>query len=589
MDYAGALDPSLLSQDESPAPLSLSTIVEREDSPEADNQDSEDAQEPRRRPSKRKHSPSAPTPPSRSPAPHLADPSDVSNPPVFIPHTLTLPETDFEFYATRSHPFNKHGFRYTPCGPSEGTPLPVPPQRTIESYPQGIRWSWEDRSPFTLMTEDARTITTDKGWRAVRSNIGVREGAWYFEVKVERAGGEGGREQGGDGQGSWVRVGVGRRESPLNAPVGIDGHSYGYRDKTGDVVTLAQLKPYGTPYSTSSTIGIYISLPPRPAPPLHDRRDPSHVRRKRIPIRYKGQLYFEQLEYAPSKEMDELLVDPALKAFRERQAEEKRAKAKAAAPGTKAPSPSQQGPPLRPLPKLEGSKVAFFVDGVCQGVAYEDLYDFLPLRKERTDDNKKKKDARGVMENWHDDGALGYFAMASVFGGGIATINPGPDFAFPPPEDLDAVLEASPHPPRAGNPALEHLEKEKTQWRPLCERYEEFVAEQARLDDLDEQEAIRVLLEAQQVAAAQAEAASPAGGTIDASTGKDAPLSKKAKTAAATSLAAAAIAASSKLANLGVVKAEAATSLSQSPAGSPMPYSAGGAGDIKMETDSGAE
>ncbi|GAA5886089.1 hypothetical protein JCM6882_004260 [Rhodosporidiobolus microsporus] len=587
MDYAGALDPSLLTHSESPAPLptALSTIVEREDSPGADTQDGEDAQEPRRRPAKRKHSPSAPTPPSRSPAPQLADPSDVSNPPVFIPHTLSIPETEFEFFATRSHPFNKHGFRYTPCGPSEGTPLPVPPQRTIESYPQGIRWSWEDRSPFTLMTEDARTITTDKGWRAVRSNIGVREGAWYWEVKVERAGGEGGRDQGGDGQGSWVRVGVGRRESPLNAPVGIDGHSYGYRDKTGDVVTLAQLKPYGTPYSTSSTIGIYISLPSRTPPAKSDRRDPARIQRKRIPIRYKGQLYFEQLEYAPSKEMDELLVDPALKAFRERQAEEKKAKAKAAAPGTKAPPPSQQGPPLRPLPKLEGSRVAFFVDGVCQGVAYEDLYDFLPLRKERTDE-KKKKDARGVMENWHDDGALGYFAMASVFGGGIATINAGPDFDYPPPEDIDAVLEASPHPPRAGNPAKEHLPKEQTRWRPLSERYEEFVAEQARLDDLDEQEAIRVLLEAQRLAAEQQEAAGglPAGGLAE----KDAP-SKKAKTAAATSLAAAAIAASSKLASLGVVKAEAAHSLSQSPAGSPMPFSGGGGGEVKMETDSGAE
>lgn len=194
--------------------------------------------ETKRRPAKRKHSPPPPslasgpdaatvalqTPPSQSPAPPAsADPSDIANPPVLVPHSLNLPESEFEFWSTRSHPFNKHGYRYTPCGPSLGTPLPVPPQRTIESFPKGVHWSWEDRSQFTLLTEGARTITTDKGWRAARSNVGIREGAWYWEIKVERGGGDGGRDKGGEGQGSWVRPGVGRRESPLNAPVGIDG------------------------------------------------------------------------------------------------------------------------------------------------------------------------------------------------------------------------------------------------------------------------------------------------------------------------------------------------------------------------------
>ncbi|BGP16427.1 hypothetical protein JCM10213_004017 [Rhodosporidiobolus nylandii] len=566
--YSGTLDPAQLSLGGVAASFphgAAAAIESREGSPGLDQGEHDESAEPRRRPAKRRLSPSAPTPPSRSPAPQFADPSDVANPHVLVPHTLQLPETDFEFFATRSHPFNKHGYRYTACGPSPGTPLPVPPQRTIESYPPGIRWSWEDRSPFTLMTEDAETITTDKGWRAVRSNVGLREGAWYWEVKVERGGGEGGRDQGGQGQGSWVRVGVGRRESPLNAPVGIDGHSYGYRDKSGDAVTLAQPKPYGVPYGTSAVIGVYLSLPPRPPPSTSDRRDPARIQRKRIPIRYKGQLYFEQLEYAPSKEMDELLVDPALKAFRDRQAAEAKAKAKAAAPGTKAPPAAQQGPPLRPLSKLEGSKVAFFVNGECQGVAYEDLYDFLPLRKEKTDE-KKKKDNRLVMENWHDDGALGYFPMASVFHGGIATINAGPDFAFPPPADIEAALRQSPHPP-----STQPLPNAQP-WRPLSERYEAFVREQAFLDDQDEQEAIRVLLETQQ-------AQQDAGGAVGESRA-DASAPKKAR----TSLAAAAVVASSKLASLGVAKVGAAHSLSESPAGSPHP-----AVDVKMDTEGAAE
>ncbi|GAA5864164.1 hypothetical protein JCM3774_001240 [Rhodotorula dairenensis] len=553
----------------------------------------------KRRPTKRKHSPppttaaaaagvaALQTRPSQSPAPPArTDPSDIANPPVLVGHSLHLPESDFEFWSTRSHPFNKHGYRYTPCGPSLGTPLPVPPQRTIESFPRGVHWSWEDRSQFTLLTEDAKTVTTDKGWRAIRSNVGVREGAWYWEIKVDRGGGDGGRDKGGEGQGSWVRPGVGRRESPLNAPVGIDGHSYGYRDKTGDAVTLAQPKPYGRPYGASTTIGVYVSLPPRPRLDPSDRRSPARIVRKRIPIRYRGSLYFEQLEYAPSKEMDELLVDPALEQFRKRQHEEKLAKAKATAPGTKAPpATDDSGPPLRPLPKLEGSQVAFFVDGECQGVAFEDLYDFLPLRKLRNPHTReRKKDSRALMENWHDDGALGYFPMVSVFGGGIASLNPGPDFEFPPPRgDLDPILAASPHPP-----TKPRVKAGDGHWKPLCDRYDEFIDEQAYLDDLDAQEAVRVLLEAKQdalAAAAQQSGRTPdgLGGITTSASGTSTPdpaykkarfgstaLPAAAASSSSPSLAQAALTASNRLAALGVVKAESAAQ-TESPGQSPSP------------------
>lgn len=151
------------------------------------------------------------------------DNSYVSSPPILLPHTAHLPESEIEFYTTRSHPINKNNFRYAPCGPSPTSSLPITIQRTIESSPQSVRFSWEDRSSFVLISEDAKSITAEKGWRAARGNVGIREGNWYWEVKVERGGGEGGRSLGGEGEGSWVRTGVGRRESPLNAPVGIDG------------------------------------------------------------------------------------------------------------------------------------------------------------------------------------------------------------------------------------------------------------------------------------------------------------------------------------------------------------------------------
>lgn len=143
--------------------------------------------------------------------------------PTLVPPPGPLPPSEFEFFATRGHPVTRHGYRYTTCGPSPSSQLPVPIQRLIENVPQAARFSWEDRSAFALMTEDARTITAEKGWRSARSNVGVREGNWYWEIKARRCGGEGSRAEGGTGEGSWMRIGVGRREAQLNAPCGYDG------------------------------------------------------------------------------------------------------------------------------------------------------------------------------------------------------------------------------------------------------------------------------------------------------------------------------------------------------------------------------
>ena len=58
-------------------------------------------------------------------------------------------------------------------------------------------------------------------------------------------------------------------------------------------------------------------------------------------------------------------------------------------------------------------------------------------------------------------------------------MNPGPDFEFPPPPDIDALLD--------GN-VLETNDAQRT-WRPACERYAEYMQEQWSLDELEEGEA----------------------------------------------------------------------------------------------------
>jgi COMPASS component BRE2 len=63
-------------------------------------------------------------------------------------------------------------------------------------------------SPYMLIDEECKTITTEKGFRMVRANCGVREGQWYYEVTIDRGGEP--RYEGRDG--AHVRLGWARRE-----------------------------------------------------------------------------------------------------------------------------------------------------------------------------------------------------------------------------------------------------------------------------------------------------------------------------------------------------------------------------------------
>ena len=142
---------------------------------------------------------------------------------------------------------------------------------------------------------------------------------------------------------------------------------------------------------------------------------------------------------------------------------------------------------MRPVPTLgPESYIAFFINGECQGIAFQDLYDFLPLRTPPSKAEQKKRPNReGIREhkeNPFDDGTLGYYPFISLFNGAQVRINPGPDFDHPPPPDIDAVV---------ANPTADikpQPDSERT-WRPVCERYREFMEEQWALDEQEEKEA----------------------------------------------------------------------------------------------------
>lgn len=216
--------------------------------------------------------------------------------------------------------------------------------------------------------------------------------------------------------------------APLDVPVGFDGYSYGLRDVSGQKVHQSRPKPFMEPFGTGDVIGMHISLPP--IVKSEENSTKKGVFRDRIPIRFRGQLYFEQPDYAASKEMDDLM-NPVL------------------------PPQSQLNPSI-PVPRptfaaLKGSFINVYKNGVLQGSAFEDLLAFLPPASQLSG-----KDL--------DDGMLGYYPAVSVFRHGVVRLNFGPEFSFPP-KDLEGRGV-----------------------RPMCEKYEEMLKEDKEWDLIDEME-----------------------------------------------------------------------------------------------------
>ncbi|CEH17136.1 Histone H3 (Lys4) methyltransferase complex, subunit CPS60/ASH2/BRE2 [Ceraceosorus bombacis] len=506
----------------------------------------------------------------RGPVPKDGDAEEI------IPHPPLLPTIgSATLFSPTNTPLNRNGWRYTPAGPASSL-LPQTVYRTLEQEPAGVHWSWADRSAFTKMSADADVVSADKGFRSARANVPVRHGAWYVEVHIlepevlVQGVGALGALPAPSRDGPHVRLGWARREAPLNAPAGFDGYSYGYRSATGERVWLSRPGAYGKPFGPGDVVGLWIRLP---MPDQHNEDRPSHeklgvetvIRRKRIPIRYRGQVYFEQLEYAPTKEMEALAEQSkkglhrwnapsstdaqsgaagtetaALSSHSTATASQPSSSQSAAGGGGKkrrnlAPRPEVSDEPKgRPLADLgPHSRIGFVLNGEPQGIAFDHLFDFRPLKRpttmaqEAAANGKKKtsgaasgatklgladaEEGQAIItssssvasimksrENYADDGALGYFPFVSCYGGARAKIVADPDhWAFPPSIDLEAQLEivrlgpfgsrvASVDPgakgPSSGGPCSGSLPS----WQGLSARYGEYMAEQWVLDQSDE-------------------------------------------------------------------------------------------------------
>ncbi|KAI1079537.1 hypothetical protein F5B20DRAFT_167881 [Whalleya microplaca] len=419
--------------------------------------------------------------------------------PVFTPHheVPSLDGSSIQFNETSEHVYNKKSFHYLHCIADPSFPSSFYYRQT-EPAPYGAHISFEDAATHMYMDTSGRHITTDKGFRMARANVAVRQGRWYWECKITR-GTVKSENDGKTESHGHVRMGFARREASLDAPVGFDAYSYGIRDVQGQKVHMSRPKdffPPGEDIKEGDVIGLEIQLPSEhlhqkvvqgqynPAVDLIDEEEPTaeavNIIRDRIPIRFKAHIYFEKIDYHTTKELEDLMnPSPAGPSG-----------SIGSRPGDQ-PNPNHQVPALRTLPN---SCIKIYKNGVLMGTPFTDLLAFLPPAS-------KPQVQVGAREGM-DDGMLGYYPALSVFRGGAAEANFGPDFWYPPPgfnnntaptatgdvemadadADADTVTVAPPSADAGADAAKTLLE----QIRPVAERYDEQIAEDVVADIVDE-------------------------------------------------------------------------------------------------------
>ncbi|KAF2014887.1 hypothetical protein BU24DRAFT_223184 [Aaosphaeria arxii CBS 175.79] len=436
---------------------------------------------------------------------------------MFAPHEPTplfTPDGQAELKKPLDHAWNKKGYKYTHC---VADPQFRHKQfyRCSESRPYGPRMSHEDCDKWFHFDDTATIVCNEKGWRMGRGNVCAREGRLYYEVRVLKGIPPVGPRDPVDprtGQtltGPHIRMGWARREAPLDAPVGFDGYSYAITDsrfeashrcraskifkplsKGAKSKHMKARPPHGKPmpveYVTDQevregdVIGLEIQLPAlslhrkvvegiyNPAVDLGDGFDapsmpqdqwnqekPHDIVRDRIPVPYKGNFYFEIMDFTVTKPVE---------AYHDR------------GPVPKVhPSPNHEEVSVRSLPH---SHIKVYKNGVEVGIAFENILAFLPPASQPSIEAIKSGARVG-----YDDGMVGYFPCISAFNGGMAEVNFGPNFWCPPPEILkqqekDTEMFATNTP--------EPTVPEGRKLRAVGERYKEQIAEDVVWDIIDE-------------------------------------------------------------------------------------------------------
>lgn len=451
--------------------------------------------------------------------------------PTFASHEsvpLVTPDGEVELKKPLDRAENKKGYRYTHC---IADPHFRHKQffRQTDAPPYGPRMSFEDTDKWMYYDTTGRYIANEKGWRMARANVCAREGSLFYEVRIVRGvPAQGSPLPSAAGPQPHVRVGWARREAPLDTPVGFDGFSYGITDKRfetthrsrpGKMYEAKSKKPKVKGAAAAKTdttqievsddvregdvIGLEITLPSlslhrkvvsgvyNPAVDLGDgfdedaatsvKNEPGAdvygVIRDRVPVPYKGSMFFETLDYVSGKAMD---------AYADRTLSLSSLSSVAAAGATNSiikntPNPNHIDPALRTLPH---SSIRIYKNGQLMGTAFENLLAFLPPASAPS--------KGGAAREGFDDGMLGYFPAISCFSGGIAELNFGEHGFWMPPQHLkntisgvSAAVGGQDVHMTDGHTADQVYRPGRT-LRPMAEIFKEQVAEDIVWDIIDE-------------------------------------------------------------------------------------------------------
>ncbi|XP_063912714.1 set1/Ash2 histone methyltransferase complex subunit ASH2 isoform X2 [Zophobas morio] len=253
------------------------------------------------------------------------------------------------------HPFNKDGYRYLLAEPDPhapyrqefdessdwaGKPIPGWLYRTL--IPSTVLLALHDRAPQLKISEDRLAATGEKGYSTVRATHGVTKGTWYWEATIEEM-----------PEGAATRMGWGQDYANLQAPLGYDKFGYSWRSRKGTRFHESAGKHYGSGYGEGDTLGFMISLPQNSTTKLVP-----NTYKDRPLVKFKSHLYYEDKDNVPER--------------------------------------------LKSLKELPRSKVLFFKNGECQGVAFENVY-------------------QGT-----------YYPTVSIHKSATVSVNFGPNFKYPP-------------------------------------------------------------------------------------------------------------------------------------------------------------
>lgn len=221
--------------------------------------------------------------------------------------------------------------------------------------PLTVKLSENDRAPQLKLNEESTRVTGEKGYSMVRATHGINRGKFYYEVSIDSM-----------PPNTATRIGWSQYYSNLQAPLGYDNFGYSWRSKYGTKFHQARGKSYDKSggYRQGDIIGCMIDLP--------YNNSKNHVESHHLPVSVK-----ETAVVVPAKKKDTT---------------------------TRLLEEQDKPPTQSELKPLTGSKISFYKNGRCIGVAFEDIY------------------------------AGFYYPTISLYKSCVVTVNFGPNFKYPPPE-----------------------------------------------------------------------------------------------------------------------------------------------------------